>query len=43
VSFEDGLRRTITWYLEHTDWCREVQEGRYKRERLGLAIGAAGE
>jgi dTDP-glucose 4,6-dehydratase len=43
VSFEEGLRRTIAWYLEHPDWCREVQQGRYRRERLGLATGAAGE
>lgn len=35
-SFEDGLRETTEWYLRHRDWCAQVQEGRYNRERLGL-------
>jgi dTDP-glucose 4,6-dehydratase len=25
VDFEDGLRRTVRWYLEHRDWVRAVQ------------------
>jgi len=36
-SFETGLRQTILWYLEHTDWCRRVRDGSYRGERLGLA------
>jgi dTDP-glucose 4,6-dehydratase len=36
-SFEDGLRDTAQWYLEHRDWCEQIQEGRYQRQRLGLA------
>jgi dTDP-glucose 4,6-dehydratase len=35
-SFEEGLRATVRWYLEHRDWCEGVQTGRYDRERLGL-------
>jgi dTDP-glucose 4,6-dehydratase len=35
-SFEDGLRETVDWYLEHRDWCEAIQAGRYDRERLGL-------
>jgi len=35
-AFEDGLRSTARWYLEHRDWCDAVQSGRYNRERLGL-------
>ena len=35
-SFEDGLRATARWYLEHRDWCEAVQAGRC-RERLGLS------
>jgi len=35
--FEDGLRDTARWYLEHRDWCDGVQKGRYDRERLGLS------
>ena len=36
-NFEDGLRATIAWYLEHRRWCEQVQGGRYDRQRLGLA------
>jgi dTDP-glucose 4,6-dehydratase len=35
-AFEDGLAQTAAWYLEHRDWCDEVQAGRYDRQRLGL-------
>ncbi|PSQ71739.1 MAG: dTDP-glucose 4,6-dehydratase, partial [Bacteroidetes bacterium QH_1_64_81] len=24
VSFEEGLRRTVDWYVEHRDWVRAV-------------------
>jgi dTDP-glucose 4,6-dehydratase len=42
-SFDDGLHRTVRWYLEHRDWCEAVQAGRYGRERLGLSpVGAGG-
>jgi len=36
-TFESGLRETVRWYIEHRQWCGEVQSGRYDRERLGLA------
>ncbi|OFW32715.1 MAG: dTDP-glucose 4,6-dehydratase [Acidobacteria bacterium RIFCSPLOWO2_12_FULL_65_11] len=36
-SFDDGLRETVRWYLDHRQWCDAVQAGRYDRERLGLA------
>jgi dTDP-glucose 4,6-dehydratase len=32
---EAGLRATVQWYVDHRDWCRAVQAGRYNRERLG--------
>jgi dTDP-glucose 4,6-dehydratase len=35
-NVEDGLRETVRWYLEHRDWCAQVQAGRYDRQRLGL-------
>ena len=35
-SFEDGIRRTVHWYLSNADWCAAVQSGRYDRTRLGL-------
>lgn len=38
-SFESGIRKTVKWYLEEADhWCRRVQEGTYRRERLGQNI-----
>jgi dTDP-glucose 4,6-dehydratase len=36
-SFEDALRETVRWYIEHPEWCERVQTGSYRRERLGLA------
>jgi dTDP-glucose 4,6-dehydratase len=35
-SFEDGLRTTVEWYLNHGDWCEEVTRDRYDGGRLGL-------
>jgi len=40
-SFQSGLRKTVIWYLEHLEWCRRVQDGRYQGERLGAAETAA--
>jgi dTDP-glucose 4,6-dehydratase len=31
-----GLRHTVEWYLEHTDWCQAIQRERYQRQRLGV-------
>jgi dTDP-glucose 4,6-dehydratase len=35
-TFETGLRRTVAWYLANEEWCRDVQSGGYRQERLGL-------
>lgn len=35
-SFETGLKKTVEWYLANSDWCKRVQDGTYKRERLGV-------
>ena len=35
-AFEDGLAATARWYVEHRDWCDQVQAGRYDRGRLGV-------
>ncbi len=36
-TFETGLRKTVQWYLENEDgWCRRVQDGSYRGQRLGL-------
>jgi dTDP-glucose 4,6-dehydratase len=34
-TFETGLRKTIQWYLDNQQWCKNVQDGSYQRERLG--------
>jgi dTDP-glucose 4,6-dehydratase len=30
VSFEDGIRRTVTWYLDHAAWVESVTSGSYR-------------
>ncbi len=34
-TFESGIRKTVQWYLDNQEWCRNVQDGSYQRERLG--------
>jgi dTDP-glucose 4,6-dehydratase len=34
-SFEDALRTTVQWYVDHPAWCNAITS-RYRRERLGL-------
>jgi len=35
-TFEDGLRATVAWYLDHPEWTRRVLSGEYQGERVGL-------
>lgn len=35
VAFEEGLRRTVAWYLARQAWWRDVLSGGYRGERLG--------
>ncbi|WP_342651643.1 dTDP-glucose 4,6-dehydratase [Vibrio metschnikovii] len=35
-TFETGLKKTIQWYLDNQEWCRNVQDGSYQGERLGV-------
>ena len=37
-TFETGLEKTVQWYLDNEDWWSAVQDGTYKRERLGDSI-----
>jgi dTDP-glucose 4,6-dehydratase len=39
-TFESGLRRTVAWYLENSDWCDRVLSGHYRLERIGLMSSA---
>lgn len=34
-TFESGLRKTVSWYLENRDWWQRVLDGRYRLERIG--------
>ena len=37
-TFETGLRKTVEWYLENTDWWNAIRSGKYRGERLGQAV-----
>jgi len=37
ISVEQGLLKTVQWYLENRTWAATVTDGRYGFERLGLA------
>jgi len=34
-TFDTGIKKTVEWYLANLDWCKNVQDGSYQRERLG--------
>ncbi len=40
-NFHSGLTKTVRWYIDNDAWCRRVQDGSYRRERLGLQQSAA--
>ncbi|MBI2920201.1 MAG: dTDP-glucose 4,6-dehydratase [Planctomycetes bacterium] len=40
VAFEDGLKRTVEWYLGHREWWSRVKSGAY-REYYAKHYGAA--
>ena len=31
TRFEDGIRRTVQWYLEHEEWMQHVTSGNYQK------------
>ena len=35
VRFEQGIARTLDWYLDNTDWVQRVLDGSYRMERMG--------
>ena len=36
-TFEQGIRETVRWYIDHRGWCARISAGVYRRERLGLS------
>lgn len=36
VTFEEGIGRTVRWYLENRDWWGDILKARYATQRLGV-------
>ncbi|MEM7707383.1 MAG: dTDP-glucose 4,6-dehydratase [Pseudomonadota bacterium] len=41
LSFADGIRDTVAWYLDNEPWVNHIQDGSYQGQRLGLQGGGA--
>ncbi|MGH8082110.1 MAG: GDP-mannose 4,6-dehydratase, partial [Lysobacter sp.] len=37
VTFEQGIARTVDWYLDNQAWVQRVLDGSYRLERIGQA------
>ena len=37
VTFDEGMARTVDWYLENAPWVQRVLDGSYRLERIGQA------
>jgi len=37
VTFEQGMARTVDWYLDNQPWVQRVLDGSYRLERIGQA------
>lgn len=37
-TFESGLHKTVSWYLDNRAWWERVRSGVYRGERLGVAV-----
>ena len=35
-NFEQGIRKTVEWFINNKEWCNQVMSGKYRLERLGL-------
>ena len=31
ITFEEGLEKTVDWYLENQDWVKKVTSGEYQK------------
>jgi dTDP-glucose 4,6-dehydratase len=38
IAFDEGIRLTVQWYIDHPKWVQRINSGAYRRERLGLAV-----
>lgn len=39
VTFEQGIERTVAWYLDNQAWWQDILDARYATQRLGVANG----
>ena len=39
VTFEEGIARTVRWYLDNQPWWQAILSGRYSTQRLGVSNG----
>ena len=37
VTFDEGMARTVDWYLDNAPWVQRVLDGSYRLERIGQA------
>jgi dTDP-glucose 4,6-dehydratase len=37
-TFESGIRATVQWYLNNSEWAARVLDGSYQGERLGGVV-----
>ncbi len=37
-TFESGIRKTLQWYLDNLEWCNQVTDKNYNRDRLGTSL-----
>ncbi len=35
-TFVTGIRKTVAWYLENKQWWQNIQNNKYRQERLGI-------
>jgi len=35
-TFESGIEKTVSWFINNRHWCQRVLDGSYQGERLGL-------
>lgn len=42
TCFEDGIRKTIRWYLEHEEWVNKVTTGEYQKYYVEMYSGKRG-
>jgi len=37
-TFESGMRKTVSWFIENPAWWQSILDGSYRGERLGLSL-----